>query len=270
MRLQLIESARDAFYDYFLVERSLEINREGLKLLREFRANASNRYENRLTELQDVLQADVEIARQQERLLTLERMHKVGVARINTLMHLPSEAPLPPAPQQISMGVPLPGLPELRQTALARRPDLQALAERIRADRAAVALAGKEYRPDFEVTAAYDTMMGNGPMRDLAAQVGVRMSLPVRLARKQGAVAKAQAKLAQRRAEYDRQVDEINFQVQEAYEKVQESLKVVRLYEETIHKAVQANVEAAQSSYVSGKIPFLSLVQAKHRPGQFA
>ncbi len=263
MRLQLIESARNAFYDYFLVERSLDVNKESLDLLRKFRDDARKRFENRLAELQDVLQADVEIARQQEKLLTLERMRKVATARLNTLMHLPPDAPLPPPPKAISVLEALPEAQELRDLALARRPDLQAVTERIRAEQAALALACKEAGPDIEVMGAYDTMMGNGPMRDLAAQVGVRVNLPIRAARRHGAIAEAQARLAQRKAEYDRQVDQINFQVQEACAQVEESLKIVRLYEGTIRKAAQANVEAAQSAYVNGKIPFLSLMEAQ-------
>ena len=263
MRLQLIESARNAFYDYFLVERSLDVNKESLDLLRKFRDDARKRFENRLAELQDVLQADVEIARQQEKLLTLERMRKVATARLNTLMHLPPDASLPPPPKTISVLEALPEAQELRELALARRPDLQAVTERIRAEQAALALACKEAGPDIEVMVAYDTMMGNGPMRDLATQVGVRVNLPIRAARRHGAIAEAQARLAQRKAEYDMQVDQINFQVQEACAQVEENLKIVRLYEGTIRKAAQANVEAAQSAYVNGKIPFLSLMEAQ-------
>jgi outer membrane protein TolC len=60
-RLQLRESARMAFYDYYLATRALEVNEEALRLLREFRASALERYRNQLTPQQDILQADVEI-----------------------------------------------------------------------------------------------------------------------------------------------------------------------------------------------------------------
>jgi outer membrane protein TolC len=93
-RLQLVESTRMAFYDYFLVERALEVNRQNLDLLREFRSNAESRYKTGQVTQQDVLQADVEIGRQRERLLTLERIRPVAVARLNTLMHSqPNSAP---------------------------------------------------------------------------------------------------------------------------------------------------------------------------------
>lgn len=42
-RLQLIESTRAAFYDYYLAERALAVNEKALRLLQEFRDNARAR-----------------------------------------------------------------------------------------------------------------------------------------------------------------------------------------------------------------------------------
>jgi cobalt-zinc-cadmium efflux system outer membrane protein len=263
MRLQLVESAKTAFYDYFLVGRAFAVNEEALALLKEFHENAKNRYEKGLVPQQDVLQAEVEIGRQRQRQMTLERMRQVARARINTLLHLPPDSSLQPPPAQLSLPEPLPDVHVLRGNAVARRPELLALADRIRAEQAALGLAEKDFGPDVEVTAAYDTIMGNGPMRDLAPQLGIRMNLPIRRARRCGAVSEAQARLAQRRAELDRRIDEVSFQVQEAYEQVRESEKIVDLYKDTILRAAQANVEAARSAYVTAKIPFLSLIEAQ-------
>jgi outer membrane protein TolC len=156
MRVQLVESAKLAFYEYFLVDRAIAVNDEGLRLLGEFKQNAESRYKTGLAPQQDMLQAEVEIGRQRERAVTLEE--------------------------------------------------------------AALKLALREYYPDVELAAAYDTIMGNGPMRDLAPQVGLRMNLPVRVGKRNGAVAEAQAKIAQRHAEYASRVNQVQFQVQEAYE----------------------------------------------------
>jgi outer membrane protein TolC len=264
MRLELVEGAKHAFADYFLVSRALEVNEEGLKFLADIRANAKERYEKVPgANEQDVLQADVELGRQRQRTITLERMRRVAVARINTLLHLSPDSPLPPAPRVLRPGSLPADAAELRSLALARRPDLRALADRVRSEEANLGLASREYYPDLEVSAAYDTIMGNGPMRDLAPQVGVRLNVPLRLDRRAGAVAEAQAKVAGRRAELARQTDQVNFQVQEAYEQVLESDRVVRLYEDSIIPSARENVRAAQSSYVGGKIPFLSLVEAE-------
>jgi outer membrane protein TolC len=264
VRLQLVESARTAFYDYYLVERGMDVNSESLRLLGDFRRNAEIRYQTGLVPQQDILQADVEIGKEQDRRLELEQMRQVTVARINTLMHLGPDSPLPPAPKQLNSVEGLPDPETLRATAVVRRPDIQALFDRIAAEEAALGLAHKEFYPDFEPFFMYDRFMGNvSDNRDLATMVGVRMNLPIYRSRRRAAVAESEARIAQRRAELSKLTDQVNFQVQEAYARVQRSERSVQLYRDTILKAAEANVKAAQSAYVTGKIPFLSLIEAQ-------
>jgi len=260
-RLQLVEAARAAFADYFLVRRLTEVGEENLKFLERLRDDAVSRFKAGKTSLQDSLQAEVAIARQRERLLTLDRQWKVARARLDTLMHLPPDHPLPPPPRQLDAPPALPAAAALRDRA-AGRPDVQALARRVAADEAAVALALKEYKPDFEAMAAYDAWW-QSPERALRPMVGVRSNLPVRLARRGGAVDEARARLAQRRAELARLTDRVNFEVQQAYEQAAESERVLALYQETTLPAARRNVETAASEYREGRVPFLNLIEAQ-------
>jgi outer membrane protein TolC len=263
MRLQLIESARAAFYDYYLVARALEVNEQNLRLLERFRTVAQSRYENKLVPLQDVLQAKVEIGRERQRRLTLERMQEVAVARINTLLNRPPTVPLPPPPQKVTVGDGIPDAESLRSVALSRRPDLLALNNRIAADQASLGLAYKEFCPDLEPFFMYDRFMGNNDQnKDLATMVGLKLNLPIRLARRRAAVAEAQARLNQRRAELARQVNQVNFEVQQAHAQVRESSRTVRIYEQSILPDAQRNVEAAQSAYETGGIAMLNFIGA--------
>ncbi len=264
IRLQLTEAAKIAYYDYFLVYRALAVNQESLRLLQEYRANAEKLYATGKVTQQDILQAMVEIGRTRERGLLLERLRQVVRARLNTLMNLQPDLPLPPPARELTVAEALPAAQQLRASALARRPDLQALANRIAAEEAALALARREYAPDFEPFFMYDKFMGNSwDMRALATQLGVKMNLPVRLGRRQAGIAEAQARLAQRQAELARLMNDINYEVQQAYEQVRESAQVVVLYEKEILAAARRNVNAAQAAYVAGKIPFLSLLEAE-------
>jgi cobalt-zinc-cadmium efflux system outer membrane protein len=259
-RLQLAEAARDAFYEYYLADRALEVNRRNLTLLRGIRKETEDRYAANRGLQQEIFQTDVEIGRQQERLLALERAREVAVARLNTLMHLPPDAPLPPPPADAGPAVPPPDAVLLRRQALAARPDLKALADRVAAEEAALALARKEYLPDVELMAAYDTFWQE---RQLRPQVGMRLNLPVRLARRSAAVAEAEARVAQRRAELARRVDRVAFEVQQAAAQVRESARVVQLYRDQILKAARENVEAARSGFGANRVPFLNLIEAQ-------
>ncbi len=261
-RLQLTESAVDAFADYYLTEQALAVNADNLKILEDFRKNAETRYKNGQVPQQDMLLADVEIARQQERTLSLERARRVARAKLNTLMHQPPDSPLPP-PDQTAPVTETPEAEVLRAMAVAARPDLKALADRVAAAEASVALAASESKPDVELLASYDSFWQGAGGRPLQWQIGARINLPVQLSRRSAAVAEAQAKVAERRAELSRLTDQVNLQVQEAYEMLRESDKVIQLYLQKILPAAEANIKEAQTSYVNGKIPFVSLIDGQ-------
>ena len=263
-KLQLIESAKTAYADYYLVERALAVNVEGQKLLEEFKQNAETRYKTGQTPQQDVLQADVEIGRQSERRLALERTKTVAVARLNTLMSLPPESPLPPPAKDTRPSVALPDVRALREVAVSRRPDLQALAARIAADTASLGVAEKEFYPDVEAMAAYDSFwQAADDQQRLRPQVGVRVNLPLRLDRRRGAVSEASAQLMQRRAMLAQQQNQVAFDVQQAYAQVRESEQAMKLYADKILPAAGESVKSAQSGYVTGKIPFFTLIEAQ-------
>ena len=266
VRLHLIENARSAFVDYYLVARALEVNAEALHRLTAFRQTAAAQQKkvprDRPVSAQDSLLADVEIGHRQERQFTLKRILEVAIARLNTLMHLPPDAPLPPPPRQLLMGEGLPDVQAVRVGALACRPDLRAAASRVAAEEALLALALKEFKPDFEVMVAYDGFWQSF-QRPLDWQVGVRMNLPVQRDRRHAAVDEARARIAQRRAELDRLADQARFEVQQAHALVRESAEVVRLYEGQLLVNADRNVLAARQSYELGQVPAVSVIEAE-------
>jgi outer membrane protein TolC len=259
-RQQLIESARDAFYDYYLTFRALEVNAEALRLLREFKQNADARYRTGQVSAQDPLQAEVEIGRLRERDILLERQRQVAIARINTLLQLPPTLPLPPPPNEIPVEGELPDPQALLAQALSQRLDLLKLADQIKAAQAAVKLAYKEYYPDIDAMAAYDSFWDNPLQR---AQVAMRFNLPVRLGKRRGAVVETESRLAELKAQYARQASQSGFEVQQAYEQWRESLRTIRLLEKEVLPAARQNVKAAQPAYLTGRIPLSTLIEVQ-------
>jgi outer membrane protein TolC len=266
LRLRLVEGTKGAFYEYYRTARALEVNARGLQELEVFAGivRARVRTGARAAE-QDLLQVQVEIGREQRRRLALERQSQVAAARLNTLLSLPPDRPLAPPPRSLVLGEELPDATALRAMALRRRPDLRALASRVRAEQAALALACKEYYPDFEPFVMYDRFMGNtSDTRDLATMVGVRLNVPVWQARREGAVAEARARLTQRRAELERLANEAGFEVQQAWAEVRETGAAARLFQKRILPDAEQNVKAAQTAYATGS-PFLGLIEAQRR-----
>src|SRR6185369_14046860 len=122
-RLQVRLAADLAFYEYYLAGELLELSRQNVRLMREYKETAQARYRSNLVTQQDVLQGDLELAELSRRQLELTRMQQVAVARINTLLRRWPDAPLPPPADLDSPQSPA-DADLLWQTALRQRPDL--------------------------------------------------------------------------------------------------------------------------------------------------
>jgi outer membrane protein TolC len=262
VRLRLVEATRMAFFDYYLVTRDLELNAANFDAVERFRETANTKFEASQVTQQDVLQADVELGLLKSRRVELKQNEKVAVARINTLLHREPQLALPPPPKHLDVADQLPDVDSLRQLALEQRPDLAAQASRIAAEQAAVALAMKEYYPDFEITGRYDQFWTDVVQR---SQVGLYVNIPLNQSRRKAAVTEAMFRVNKLQAEYDAQVDSIRNEVQAAHARLEGSLETVRLYVETILPKAEANVESANSGYIATKVDFLRLVEAERQ-----
>jgi outer membrane protein TolC len=265
-RLQLIQTTRMAYYELYLIARELEINQNNLDLTRDFRDTAHSKYENNLVTEQDVLQADVELATSQRRLLELQRMNRVAIARINTLLRRSPDEFLPPAPKELPDVVALPPTSLLRQLAVTQRPDLAAIAARVRAEEAAVNLATKQFYPDTEVYGRYDSFWQPAATQgDLRGQVGVNMNMPIYRGKLNAAVNEARFRLSQRCAEYRQKMVDVQFEVESAYSEVRESQQAIELYRTSLLPVAEQSVETSRSNYNVGKTTFLNLLTAQQQ-----
>ncbi len=260
-RLRLAEAAKMAFFDYYQAERQLAVNAAASGLMQEFRDIAKNLYEANKATDQDVLQANVELADLQARKAELVRERKVAAARINTLLHRAVDHPLPPPPAEVAIPENVPSAEALAEQALQQRPDLAAQEARICAEESALALACKEFYPDFEVVAKHDAFMPE----EMRSQVGMNLNIPLYRDRRHAAVREASARLRQRRAELEGRLDEARFEVQSAGQRLAERREVTQLYKEKILPAAKANVESARIKYTNAQLDFLRLIEAQRQ-----
>ncbi|MBA3484205.1 MAG: TolC family protein [Pirellulales bacterium] len=263
-RLRIAEAARIAYYEYFLAHRQLAVLKKSYELLLSFSEIAKSKYESASVEQQDVLLADVELAELERRNLEITRRVRVAQARINTLLLLPPEAPLPPPPAILPVHDVVPEAEELRAVALSQRPELAAQAARIRAERYAVALACKEFYPDMEVVARYDAFWQT-PEEDLRPMVGMNINVPIYKQKRWAAVREARARVSQQQAELDSRMSEIAFEVEQAYQRVEESRKSLAVYKDRLLPIAGQSIEAARAGYVAGNLDFLRLVESQRQ-----
>ena len=261
-RLSIIEATGMVYYDYYLVRQDLALNVRNIGKLREYRDIAEQKYVANTAPQQDMLQADVELAELARRQIELERLERIAIARLNTLMHRPPDAFIPPAPARLDSPQLNLSVAELRAAAVARRPDLASLGAKIRAEQTRLNLAYKEFYPDFEVFGRYDNFWSQSSLR---GQVGVNMNVPLFREKRYATVREAQWRLSQRRAEYEQRIDDINREVQTAFERFDEAQQTVGLYREQILPAARKNVDSAFAAYETTKGDFLRLVAAQRQ-----
>jgi outer membrane protein TolC len=265
-RLQLTQAAHLAYFDYYLVHRQLELADANIRNLEDFQAAARRQYEASLVRQQDVLQAEVELAEGERRRIELERMRRTSIARLNTLIHRPPDCPVLPPPASLTVeGLPAP--PDLlRQVAQQQRPDLASMRAKLQAESASVALAYKEFYPDFEVMGRYDRFwQPTDTFGDLQGQFGVNMNVPIYLEKRRAAAREAMFKLRRQRAEYEQRIDDVNQEVESAYAQVLEMHAVVELYAQRTLPAAERNVASARNDYVVNRGDFLRLVSAQRQ-----
>ena len=263
-RLRIAEAARIAYYEYFLADRQLAVLDESLKLVLSFGEIAKSKYEAASGEQQDVLLAEVELAELDRQKLEVARRLRVAQARINTLLLLPPESPLPSPPQTLPTGDEILPADELRSLALAQRPELEAQAARIRAERYAVALACKEFYPDMEFVARYDAFWQQ-PEEDLRPMIGMNINVPVYKQKRWAAVREARARVARMQAELDAKTNEIIFEVEEARQRVLESRQSLEVYKQRLLPTARQSVEAGRAGYMAGTLDFLRLVESQRQ-----
>ncbi len=126
-KLQLFAEVKEAFYEYVYLAAAIESTKENLELMRHFEEVARTKYLTATGTHPDIIRAQIEIARMENDLITLERSREPIVARLNAALNRPPQAPLPwpgeePAP---SLNIDRPALlAALRQN----NPELQAMA----------------------------------------------------------------------------------------------------------------------------------------------
>lgn len=263
-QVRLIATARQALWDYYLVRRQEELNSENRAAIGHFRDSAEAKYRAAQVTQQDVLEADVELAEIERKQYELNRMDTVAVARINTLLHRPTDATLPPPPRKPPAVEAPPPLAWLQEFAAERRPDLAAIGAQVRSEQAAAELAERDYYPDLDFVGRYDAFWQKQD-RQLAPFVGVNMNVPLDNCRRQAAVREAADRAQQRRWEYAAKLDAIHSEVQAAYAQLAESDKTLSIYRQKILPAAQQYIDSAQGNYQANTLDFLHLIDAERR-----
>lgn len=254
-----------AYYDLAATDRTLAVMRETLSLLRAFRETALGRYAAGGTVQQDVLQAEVNVARMEADVAVREQERLAQAARFNALLARDPATPVGALRLPV-IDATLPSVDTLAQLALGR-PALAAADARIRSAESAVASARKDLWPDLNVSLEY----GSRSRFDDMMSVMVGVSVPVfagsnQLPRRR----EMEALQARREAEARDLLNETWARLTELHAVAERAVRLDALYATRILPQAAASVEAALSAYRVGGIDFMTLAESRMAWNRFA
>lgn len=185
--LMILARAATRYFDLAVAERSAAILRESAATLDLMIEQAETSYGLGAAAQQDVLRARLERGGLDERLTMLEQRRVAAAAGINALLARPAAHEVPPTAGLGKPARPEP-LAELLERVVAQAPELRAAREDVLRSEAALALAQREYLPDFALMGSYMNKSRLFP----EWEVGMRVRVPLYFWRRQApAVAEA-------------------------------------------------------------------------------
>lgn len=246
-----------AFADWYLVHAALKINEKSQSLWNDFKAVAETNYANNKASRQDVIQAEVEFYRRDQRRILLERQRAEVMARINALANPEPGQPIPP-PSYTAALTPLPNLATLREQAIDSRPELQALRKQLGAAESRVALAEKDFFPDFQLRAGHNALWDN---RDKRWNVGFSVNIPFDQGKRRAAESGARARAKKLEWELRNLTATYQSEVDQAYARVKKTEEILSLLKSQLLPLAEENLDTALGEYRAGKGNFQALVR---------
>ena len=268
MEWQMRSMASSMFYDLYALDRRLEVMAETLSLLQDFQQVAKAMYTSGMGRQADVLRADVEVARMDGDIRTMQAMRTTMAARLNGLVDRPADTPVP-SPSLGTLSATVPPADTLNAWAAESRPFLTQGRLGVAKAGSRVELARRDLWPDVTLGLSYGQRdLGMGTERMGSVMVG--FSLPVFASRRQNAMkdeAMAMERMAE--AELGSRHAEVRAQIGELVAELDRARSLTRLYADEVIPEARATVESALSSYRVGAVDFMTLVDAQMTLNRF-
>ena len=267
-KVQVFSDVKQAFYEYAYLAGAIRVTRENLSLMQHFEEVVRTKHLTAAATHPDISRAQIEVAKLQNELITLERSRGPTVTRLNAVLSRSGQMQLPWPREE-------PGRPVTvnRDTLMAvlqeRNPELQAMGFDIeRLDRE-VDVARRNFYPDVGVGAEWMIMPMAGGGNEDDVMVGVELNLPIW--RSSYRAGELQARAMARRARYEKRNLENNLaaQMERAVYEFENSQRQVKLYDDALVPRAQELIGASEAAYMAGTIDFLNLISAQQALLQF-
>jgi len=262
VRNQIVQMVKNVYYSLYGIDRALETVEKNKALMEQFVHVAETKYATGSGLQQDVLRAQVELSKMEDDLIMWQQKRLAVEAGLNAVLNRPADAPVEKTPQDLSLSpdtsIAL-SVDDIEQS----RPLLKAWKERIRKTESAVALAERDFWPNFTVGTSYnqrDDLKNGAKMYDFFSAT-VSLNVPLYFKRKQKMnVAEKELDLAAVNADYRNVLTGVLAEIQSLKAELERHRKRVDLYKGGILIQAQQSLDSAYAGYRVGKVDFLTLI----------
>lgn len=267
--LDVIAQVRSGWWQLFYLDRALDTVAGTQQLMRQLIEIARTKYQVGKGLQQDVLLAQLELSRLLDRELELRNARARATAALNALLDRPAGTPLKLSAQAPPESLPaLAPAADLIQLAERNRPSLAIERRLLRAAKARLALAEREYYPDFELGVGYAFRQGSDPggrqQRPDMLSLMLSINLPLYLQTKQSKqVEQRSAEIFERKSMLQETRRAVQAAIAQHFADYQRASKQVMLFKTGIIPQARQTVASMLAGYRVGKVDFLNLVNAE-------
>jgi outer membrane protein TolC len=265
--LKLFFEVKDTFHEYVYLAKAIEIARKNLELIEDYEQVALTKYIGAAAGHPDIVRAQVELAKLEDQLRTLEGLREPIVARLNAVLNRKSFGLLP-WPKKEEYRVVEIDRRQMKEILRARNPELRALDFELESAKSRVELAKKKFYPDIGV--GVDWIQTDGARmagtRDSGKDPVVMMfsmNLPIWRDSYKAAEIQAKANVRKTRQQKTEMENTLIARVERVLYDFEDSERKRRLYGDILVPKAQELVSASESAYQGGTIDFLSLIDAQ-------
>jgi outer membrane protein TolC len=266
-KLDLFYRVKQVFHEYVYLAEAIRYTRENLELVKHFEEVARIKYEAAAAGHPDVIRAQVELARLDDAVRTIEALREPIVARANATLNRPSTSQLP-WPQRQQFKLARFHSQVLTEMLVQKNPELAGLENRIQRARSRIRLADKQFYPDIGVGVDWiQTDHALAPnVRDSGkdpVMLMLTLNLPVWRDSYRAAREQARAELRQvQQARIETENTLLAHTAESLYD-YDDTIRKIELYGDALIPKARELVQASETAYTAGTIDFLSLIDAQ-------
>ena len=265
-KLKLFYRVKDAYYEHYHLARAIAIAKENMDLLTYLEQVARTRYKAGAASYSDVIKAQVELGKLDDRLRTLEDLEEPIVAKLNAALNRPIQAPLP-RPKNIPEEQIDATDEELIAWLKRANPELKALAFEIEKEKDAISLAKQEFIPDISLGFEWiETGTGSSSASDRGKDPLVAIAsinLPIWYQKYKAQEREARARFLMAQNTLIERENTLLYDVQLALYNFRDAGRKIDLYRDTLIPKGEQSLKATDTAYQAGKLDFLTLIDAQ-------